>query len=196
MVVTHLFQVLAFVAMESPVSLSAKHLRDEKEKVFEAVKPIDVRHVVRGQYQGYRSEAGVAPDSQTETIVAVKAEVDNWRWHGVPFFLRSGKAMGASRQVVTLGFRQPPLGMFPAADDVPVGRVNKIVINFADPGSITTEFLAKVPWPRTGPWPRQDDVHVRELVLPRACAGRLRAPHPARHDRRPVAVHQVRRDRA
>jgi glucose-6-phosphate 1-dehydrogenase len=65
----------------------------------------------------------------------------------VPWFLRSGKAMGASRQVVTLGFRQPPLRMFPAADDVPVGRVNKIVINFADPGSITTEFLAKVPGP-------------------------------------------------
>jgi len=65
MVVTHLFQVLAFVAMEPPVSLSAKHLRDEKEKVFEALKPIDVRHVARGQYEGYRSEPGVAADSQT-----------------------------------------------------------------------------------------------------------------------------------
>jgi glucose-6-phosphate 1-dehydrogenase len=147
MIVTHLFQVLGFVAMEPPVSLSAKPLRDEKAKVFHALKPLDVRHVVRGQYEGYRSEPGVAPDSQTETMVAVRAEVDNWRWHGVPFFLRSGKAMGASRQVVTLGFRQPPLRMFPAADDVPVGRVNKIVINFADPGSIITEFLAKVPGP-------------------------------------------------
>jgi len=106
-----------------------------------------VRHVVRGQYEGYRSEPGVAPGSQTETMVAVRAEVDNWRWHGVPFFLRSGKAMGASRQVVTLGFRQPPLRMFPAAGDVPTSRVNNIVINFADPGSITTEFLAKVPGP-------------------------------------------------
>jgi glucose-6-phosphate 1-dehydrogenase len=146
MVVTHLFQVLAFVAMESPVSLSAKHLRDEKEKVYEALKPIDVRHVVRGQYEGYRDEPGVAADSQTETMVAVRAEVDNWRWHGVPFFLRSGKAMGASRQVITLGFQPPPLRMFPAhRKDTPYGRQNEIVIDFADPGAIKVNFLAKVP---------------------------------------------------
>jgi glucose-6-phosphate 1-dehydrogenase len=146
MVVTHLFQVLAFVAMESPVSLNAKHLRDEKEKVFEAVKPIDVRHVVRGQYEGYRSEPGVAPDSQTETMVAVRAEVDNWRWHGVPFFLRSGKAMGVSRQIITLGFQPPPMRMFPAhRKDTPYGRQNEIVIDFADPGAIKVYFLTKVP---------------------------------------------------
>jgi len=146
MVVTHLLQVLAFVAMESPVSLSAKHLQDEKEKVFEALKPIDVRHVVRGQYEGYRSEPGVAADTQTETMVAVRAEVDNWRWHGVPFFLRSGKAMGASRQIIVLGFQPPPLRMFPAhRRDTPYGRQNEIVIDFADPGAIKTYFLAKVP---------------------------------------------------
>jgi glucose-6-phosphate 1-dehydrogenase len=146
MVVTHLFQVLAFVAMESPVSLSAKHLRDEKEKVFEAVKPIDPRHVVRGQYEGYRSEPGVAPDSDTETMIAVRAEVDNWRWHGVPFFLRSGKAMGVSRQVITLGFQPPPMRMFPAhRKDTPYGRQNEIVIDFADPGAIKVYFLTKVP---------------------------------------------------
>jgi glucose-6-phosphate 1-dehydrogenase len=146
MIVTHLFQVLAFVAMEPPVSLSAKHLRDEKEKVFEALKPIDVRHVARGQYEGYRSEAGVAADSQTETMVALQAEVDNWRWHGVPFFLRSGKAMGASRQVIVLGFQPPPLRMFRAhRKDMPFGRPNEIVIDFADPGAIKLNFLAKVP---------------------------------------------------
>jgi glucose-6-phosphate 1-dehydrogenase len=146
MVVTHLFQVLAFVAMESPVSLSAKHLRDEKEKVYEALKPIDVRHVVRGQFEGYLDEPGVAADSQTETMIAVRAEVDNWRWHGVPFFLRSGKAMGASRQVITLGFQPPPLRMFPAhRKDTPYGRQNEIVIDFADPGAIKVNFLAKVP---------------------------------------------------
>jgi glucose-6-phosphate 1-dehydrogenase len=97
MVVTHPFQVM-----------------DEKEKVFEALRPIDVQHVVRGQYQGYRSEPGVAADSQTDTMVALRAEVDNWRWQGIPFFLRSGKATGASRQIVTLGFHQPPLCMFRA----------------------------------------------------------------------------------
>jgi glucose-6-phosphate 1-dehydrogenase len=146
MIVTHLFQVLAFVAMEPPVSLSAKHLQDEKEKVFEALKPIDVRHVVRGQYEGYRSEPGVAASSQTETMVAVRAEVDNWRWHGVPFFLRSGKALGASRQIIVLGFQPPPLRMFPAHHkDTPYGLQNEIEIDFADPGAIKTYFLAKVP---------------------------------------------------
>jgi glucose-6-phosphate 1-dehydrogenase len=146
MIVTHLFQVLGFVAMEPPTSLSAQQLRAEKLKVFESIKPIDVRHVVRGQYEGYRQENGVAPDSQTETMVAVKAEIDNWRWHGVPFYLRSGKAMGASRQVITLGFHEPPLRMFKAhRKDIPDGRRNEIIIDFADPGSITTKFLAKEP---------------------------------------------------
>jgi glucose-6-phosphate 1-dehydrogenase len=146
MVVTHLFQVLGFVAMEPPTSLTAQQLRAEKTKVFDAVKPIDVRHVVRGQYEGYRNEKGVAPDSQTETMVALKVEVDNWRWHGVPFYLRSGKSLGAGRQVITLGFHEPPLRMFKAhRKDVPDGRRNEIIIDFADPGSITTKFLAKEP---------------------------------------------------
>ena len=148
MVVTHLFQVLAFVAMEPPVSLSAGPLREEKFKVYQALRPLDVRHVVRGQYEGYRSEPGIAADSQTETLVAVRAEVENWRWHGVPFYLRSGKAMAASRQVVTLGFHGPPTRMFHVhRRDIPTGRMNEIVIDFADPGSITTEFLAKIPGP-------------------------------------------------
>ena len=148
MIVTHLFQVMGFVAMEPPLSLSAKNLRDEKVKVFEALRPIDTRHVVRGQYKGYTSEPGVPADSDTETMVALRAEVENWRWHGVPFYLRSGKAMGAGRQVITLGFQEPPLRMFHAhRHDIPTGRLNEIVIDFADPGSITTEFLAKVPGP-------------------------------------------------
>ena len=148
MIVTHLFQVLGFVAMEEPTSLAAKHLRAEKVKVYDALQPIDVRHVVRGQYEGYRSEPGVAPDSQTETMVAVRAEIDNWRWARVPFFLRSGKSMGASRQVITLGFHEPPQQIFRR-----MGRgsreaaANEIVIDFADPGSITVRFLAKQPGP-------------------------------------------------
>jgi glucose-6-phosphate 1-dehydrogenase len=148
MIVTHLFQVLGFVAMEPPTSLDARHLRDEKGKVFDALKPIDVRHMVRGQYEGYCSEPGVAPDSQTETMVAVRAEVENWRWAGVPFFLRSGKSMGAGRQLITLGFHEPPLRMFRAhRKDIPDGRVNEVVIDFADPGSIAIKFLAKEPGP-------------------------------------------------
>ncbi len=146
MIVTHLFQVLGFVAMEPPSSLDARHLRDETAKVFDALKPIEVRHAVRGQYTGYRDEPGVAEGSSTETMAAVRAEVDNWRWAGVPFLLRSGKTLGASRQVVTLGFHQPPLRMFPVRrDHTPAGRRNEIVIDFADPGSITAGFLAKEP---------------------------------------------------
>jgi glucose-6-phosphate 1-dehydrogenase len=148
MVVTHLFQVLGFIAMEPPTSLDARALREEKGKVFDGLRPIDVRHVVRGQYEGYRSEPGVPPDSQTETMVAVRAEVDNWRWAGVPFFLRSGKSLGASRQVVTLGFQEPPLRMFRIErGDAPAGYRNELVIDFADPGSITVRFLAKEPGP-------------------------------------------------
>jgi glucose-6-phosphate 1-dehydrogenase len=148
MVVTHLFQVFGFVAMEPPTSLAAKPLRDEKSKVFDALRPIDVRHVVRGQYAGYRSEPGVRADSDTETMVALRVEVENWRWQGVPFYLRSGKSMAASRQVVTLGFHQPPLRMFTAhRQDAPMGWGNEIVIDFADPGSISVEFLAKKPGP-------------------------------------------------
>jgi glucose-6-phosphate 1-dehydrogenase len=146
MIVTHLFQVLGFVAMEPPVSLDAKHLRDEKAKVFDALKPLDVAHVVRGQYAGYRDERGVAAGSATETMAAVRAEIDNWRWAGVPFFLRSGKRLAASRQVITLGFHQPPLRMFPIdRNHLPAGKRNEIVIDFADPGAITVGFLAKEP---------------------------------------------------
>jgi glucose-6-phosphate 1-dehydrogenase len=148
MVVTHLFQVLGFVAMEPPTSLASKPLRDEKGKVFESLRPIDVRHVVRGQYEGYRSIPGVPADSDTETMIALRVEVENWRWHGVPFYLRSGKAMKASRQTITLGFHAPPLRMFHAyRRDAPMGRVNEIVIDFADPGSIHIEFMAKMPGP-------------------------------------------------
>jgi glucose-6-phosphate 1-dehydrogenase len=148
MVVTHLFQVLGFVAMEPPTSLAAKPLLDEKSKVYDALKPIDVRHVVRGQYEGYRSIPGVPADSDTETMIALRADVENWRWHGVPFYLRSGKAMKESRQIITLGFHAPPVRMFRASrHDAPLGQVNEVIIDFADPGSISIEFMAKMPGP-------------------------------------------------
>jgi glucose-6-phosphate 1-dehydrogenase len=148
MVVTHLFQVLGFLAMEPPTSLAAKPLLDEKAKVFEALRPIDVRRVVRGQYNGYRTSPGVPADSDTETMVALRVDIDNWRWHGVPFYLRSGKSLKASRQTVTLGFQDPPLRMFHTSKkDAPSGIHNEIVIDFADPGSIHVEFMAKMPGP-------------------------------------------------
>jgi glucose-6-phosphate 1-dehydrogenase len=146
MVVTHLFQVLGFVAMDPPTTLSAKALGDERQKVFDSMKPIDTGQVVRGQYSGYRSEPGVAPGSETETFVALRAEIENWRWAGVPFYLRTGKSLNEGRQVVTLGFREPTLRMFPLqARAKSSGRVNEVNIDFSDPGSISVRFLAKEP---------------------------------------------------
>ncbi len=148
MVVTHLFQVLGVVAMEPPVSLDAKPLRDEMVKVFESMNPIDVGQVVRGQYEGYLDEPGVSPYSQAETFVALQCEVDNWRWKGVPFFLRTGKCMAESRQVITIGFREPVMRIFPGDMGVRGRRGNKLVIDFADPGSIDLHFFAKLPGPQ------------------------------------------------
>jgi glucose-6-phosphate 1-dehydrogenase len=148
MIVTHLFQVLGFVAMEPPTSLSAKPLRDEKQKVFDAMQPLDLAHVVRGQYRGYRAEPGVSAASQTETFSALRVEVDNWRWAGVPFYLRSGKSLAQRRQVITVTLREPTLRMFPV--DARVSRDglgNQLVIDFDDPGWIAARFLAKEPGP-------------------------------------------------
>jgi glucose-6-phosphate 1-dehydrogenase len=147
MVVSHLFQVLGFLAMEQPVSFDATPLRDEVHKVFQTLKHIDPAHVVRGQYDGYRDEKGVAPDSQTETYVALRAEVENTRWKGVPFYLRTGKCMAQSRQVITIGLREPVMRLFPLSENAPSWRGNKLVIDFADPGSIHAKFLAKEPGP-------------------------------------------------
>jgi glucose-6-phosphate 1-dehydrogenase len=153
MVVTHLFQVLGFIAMEPPTSLEAKPLRDEINKVFESIRPIDPARVVRGQYDGYLAESGVAPDSQAETFVALRAEVENTRWEGIPFYLRTGKRLAQSRQIVTIGFHEPAMRSFQLDLDAQQRRGNQMVVDFADPGSIHTHFLAKLPGPemRLGP---------------------------------------------
>ena len=146
MLVTHLLQVLAFVAMEPPTSLQARPLRDETLKVFETVMPLDPSDVVRGQYQGYRDEAGVAPDSDTETFVAAKVSVDNWRWAGVPFYLRTGKRMAEGRQTVTLVFREPPRQMFREAPGVWMDQ-DTLSLDLGPDEGISVTFLAKVPGP-------------------------------------------------
>ena len=114
MVVTHLFQILAFVAMEPPTSLAPDPITDEKNKVFRSLQPLDPSQVVRGQYEGYRDEEGVDPNSSTETFVALRCELDNWRWSGVPFYLRTGKRMGESSRIISIAFREPPQAMFPS----------------------------------------------------------------------------------
>ncbi|HEX2392794.1 MAG TPA: glucose-6-phosphate dehydrogenase [Solirubrobacterales bacterium] len=149
MVVTHLFQVLGFVAMEPPTSLQPKPLGLEREKVFDSMKPLSPDDVVRGQYEGYRREDGVAADSDTETFIALEAYIDNWRWEGVPFYLRTGKRLAQSRHLLTLAFREPPRRMFPLDCDQiaeSFGR-DHLTFELGDPGSISASFLAKVPGP-------------------------------------------------
>ncbi len=147
MVVTHLFQVLGQIAMEQPTSLTAKPLRDEVSKVFETMRPLDPAEVVRGQYEGYLGEGGVDPKSTTETFVALRAWVDNSRWMGVPFYLRTGKCLAQSRQMITLGLREPVMTIFPDQKEHPQRDANKLIIDFKDPGSIHAHFLAKEPGP-------------------------------------------------
>jgi glucose-6-phosphate 1-dehydrogenase len=142
MVVTHLFQALGFVAMEPPASLGAEALASAKAKVFQAMRPIDPTKVVRGQYDGYLDEDGVAPASQTETFVALEVEIDNERWAGVPFYLRTGKQLPQGRRVITIAFREPSGELFPVRNG---HRTNELVFEVAEPGGISARFLAKVP---------------------------------------------------
>jgi glucose-6-phosphate 1-dehydrogenase len=150
MIVTHLFQVLSFVAMEPPTSLSPKALMAERGKVFDSMLPLSPRDVVRGQYAGYREEEGVDPDSDTETFIALRAHVDNWRWEGVPFFLRSGKRLAENHHLLTIAFSEPPRRMFPIDCGHAAERFghDHLTFELGDPGSITASFLAKVPGPK------------------------------------------------
>jgi glucose-6-phosphate 1-dehydrogenase len=111
MVVTHLFQILGFMAMEAPTSLEPQPISEEKNKVFRSMLPVKPSDVVRGQYTGYRSEEGVAADSDTETFIALKCHIDNWRWAGVPFYLRTGKRMSEGQRIISIAFREPPKSM-------------------------------------------------------------------------------------
>jgi glucose-6-phosphate 1-dehydrogenase len=105
----HMLQVLAVLAMEPPVATHPDSVRDEKVKVFRAIRPLSPRDLVRGQYAGYRDEKGVAPDSTVETFAALRLQIDSWRWEGVPFFIRAGKRMAASCAEVLVTLRRPPL---------------------------------------------------------------------------------------
>jgi glucose-6-phosphate 1-dehydrogenase len=144
MISTHLFQLLGFVALEPPVRLDAASLHQEKAKVLDAIRPIDPDRVVFGQYEGYRDEEGVDPWSGVETFVALEIFIDNWRWFGVPIYLRTGKAMAQSRRAITLGFREPPLRMFPG-DVGP--RCNELVLELTDAPRIFVDLRAKRPGP-------------------------------------------------
>jgi glucose-6-phosphate 1-dehydrogenase len=147
MVVTHLFQILAFMAMEPPTALEPVSISEEKNKVFRSLRPLDVTQVVRGQYEGYRDIPGVAPDSDTETFVALRCDIDNWRWAGVPFFLRTGKQLGGGERIISIAFREPPKSMFPEGSGVGTQGPDHLTFDLADSSKLSLSFYGKKPGP-------------------------------------------------
>jgi glucose-6-phosphate 1-dehydrogenase len=145
----HLLQVLALCAMEPPVSFGADDVRDEKVQVLRSLRPIagaDVkRFVVRGQYEGYRDEDGVKPDSRTPTHVAMRVLIDNWRWQGVPFYLRAGKKLGQQVTQVSIHFQSVPQYLFPHVKNCQTVEPNVLTIRIQPQEGISLRFVAKVP---------------------------------------------------
>ncbi len=147
MVVTHLFQILGFMAMEAPTSLEPNPISEEKNKVFRSMLPIKPADVVRGQYTGYRMEEGVSSDSDTETFIALKCYIDNWRWAGVPFYLRTGKRMADGQRIISIAFREPPKSMFPAGSGVSTQGPDHLTFDLADAAKMSLSFYGKRPGP-------------------------------------------------
>ena len=196
MVVTHLFQILAFMAMEPPTSLEPAPISEEKNKVFRSMLPIDPSDVVRGQYTGYRSEDGVDPESDTETFIALKCSIDNWRWAGVPFFLRTGKRLAEGQRIISIAFREPPKSMFPPGSGVGAQGPDHLTFDLADAVEDVAVVLRQAA--RPGHAARQAEPavrHARHRADRRRARG-LRAPDPRRDARRPHAVHHRRGHRA
>ncbi len=108
----HLLQVIALLAMDAPAGRDSESMRSEKLRLFRAMRPLEPQHVVRGQFRGYRDEAGVAPDSQVETFAALKLHIDTWRWAGVPFYIRAGKCLPITATEVKVDLKSPPLPIF------------------------------------------------------------------------------------
>ena len=144
----HLLQLLMITAMECPARYTAEFVRDEKVKILRAIKPLSggdfARDTVRGQYEGYAQADGVSSGSQTATFAALKLHVENWRWQGVPFYLRSGKAMSCRTSQIVIQFRVPPIMMF---SDGPRGHrdPNKLVIQIQPNEGIQLHLQTKVP---------------------------------------------------
>jgi glucose-6-phosphate 1-dehydrogenase len=138
----HLLQIVAFLAMEPPVASDAAALRDEKFKLFRQVRSFDPEHVVRGQYRRYRDEPGVKPDSDVETFVAVRFEIDSWRWAGVPWYIRTGKRLAANRTEAIIEFQRPPRLLF-LPRDAPVPHPNHLRFGLGRDGGVSLHLQAK-----------------------------------------------------
>jgi glucose-6-phosphate 1-dehydrogenase len=147
MVVTHLFQILGFMAMEPPTHLAPKPISEEKNKVFRSMLPIQPHDVVRGQYIGYRGEEGVAAESDTETFIALKCSIDNWRWAGVPFYLRTGKKLAEGQRIISIAFREPPKSMFPEGSGIGAHGPDHLTFDLADAAKTSLSFYGKRPGP-------------------------------------------------
>ena len=147
MVVTHLFQIMAFVAMEPPTALEPRAISEEKNKVFRSLVPIQTSEVVRGQYTGYTSQKGVSPDSDTETFIALKCAIDNWRWAGVPFYLRTGKKLAEGMRIISIAFREAPRSMFPQHSGVATQGPDHLTFDLADTAKVSLSFYGKRPGP-------------------------------------------------
>ena len=145
---SHLLQLLAVVAMEPPSTFEADTLRNEKVKVLESVRHIPARdaslRAVHGQYDGYLDEPGVPPDSRTPTYAALRLDIDNWRWQGVPFYLRSGKALSEKHTEVLIQFRRPPHLIFPQGSSGDITS-NTLSICLQPNEGVHLEFQAKTP---------------------------------------------------
>jgi len=171
----HLFQVTAHLAMEPPVRTDSESIRDEKVKVLKAIVPLDATSVVRGQFRGYRTEPGVAPDSKVETFAALKLEIDSWRWRGVPFFIRAGKCLPVTCTEVVVRLRQPPT-MYEGYDlrsnycRLRISPENAFAIgmNSIAVEDETQNRPVEVAW---GHHPRADEMDAYERVLGDAMAG-------------------------
>ncbi len=147
MVVTHLFQILAFTAMEPPTELAPEPISEEKNKVFRSMVPIQPSDVVRGQFAGYRDEEGVDPESETETFIALRCYIDNWRWADVPFYLRTGKRLAEGQRIISIAFREPPKSMFPANSGVGAHGPDHLTFDLADASKMSLSFYGKRPGP-------------------------------------------------
>ncbi len=155
----HMMEVLSFVAMEPPDSFEAGAVRTEKLKVWRAIEPVPVENTVRGQYGpgevdgqdviGYRQEDRVSPESQTETFAALRLEIENWRWAGVPFYLRAGKRLAKRVTEVTVVFKNPPLHLFKSTGSDDKISPNVISMRIQPDEGIALQFGAKVPGPTT-----------------------------------------------
>ena len=141
----HLLQVLALVAMELPATFGADDVRDEKLKLLRQVRPLAPQDAVHGQYQGYREEQGVAPGSRTPTYVALRLHVDNWRWQGVPFYIRAGKHLSRRTTEVSVHFQQIPFCLFGREDVCQLIEPNVLVLRIQPDEGIALKVASKVP---------------------------------------------------